>query len=435
MPAGDRQGGKALKERLTPLSVRALGYCFAMERKHGEQNMSREPSAVRARADWRRVEELYRQISTILNDREGTNAPPSALLGALAEQLGRTFAHYEGKELDFIEDVLALMSDIDGLSGDRSARFDASYRDERFDRIPIYLDSAERRRPKPFEATVETARRLNDLNVVRDALIDLPTSGILGGSVSYGRFFNVCGGLFDHPSDTDLVLIVPDYELLENVADALQSVRGLNGESLRELQRRIDTHAQLRWKAGRCGFSHKLRFWVDQRHTSLISALPSEYRVSLHVLSLDDFEYISLANLAVLEAGSSGQLSRDILDYRDTAPQREDNQRAFTGEDIRIPLKADAVEFGYLAHVRVCHIERDRYFPGLHQNLILPQFEARWESPQTRLYLKLLSFRWKLLERLAHERTVRPFEHQRLSLAHTRVSVFAPHVERRADRE
>jgi hypothetical protein len=401
----------------------------------GNGDASRTAADVHARADWRRVEELYRQVSKILNDEEKANFPAPAVVGALAEQLGRTFAHYEDAELDFIEDALVLLSEVDNLDGERDARFEKLYRDPRFDRIFDYSREADRRRPKPFEAIVETARRLNDLNRVREALVRVPTSGILGGSVSYGRFFNVCGGLLRQQSDTDLVLVVPEYGLLEGVTSQLAGVHGVNARSLELLRRRVTIHEQLRRDRGRCIFSHKLSLWAGEPDPLMPASIPSEYSLSLHVMSVDDFDYVSLGDLPILEAKASGELSRDVLDYRDTEPQRQDNQRAFTGEDIRMPLKADKVELGYVARVRVCHIERDRYFPGLHQNLLLPQFEARWESPETRVVLRLLSFRWKLLERLAHERTERPFEHQRLSLSHARVSVFAPHVQSRADRE
>src|SRR5262249_51579027 len=130
-----------------------------------------------------------------------------------------------------------------------------------------------------------------------------------------------------------------------------------------------------------------------------------------------------------------GKFVRSIHDYRETQPTRVDNQRSFGGIDSTVPLRASSVQDGHLSEIRICHIENDRYYPGLHQNLILPQFEIRWESPSLRLYLPILGFRWKILERLHEERRLRPFEVQTLSLCHTRSSVFSPHIVRRCDRE
>jgi hypothetical protein len=126
---------------------------------------------------------------------------------------------------------------------------------------------------------------------------------------------------------------------------------------------------------------------------------------------------------------------RSVHDYRETKPTRIDNQRSFSGIDISIDLETQPVDEGHLSKIRICHIESGRYYPGLHQNLILPQFEIRWESEGLRLYLPILGFRWKVLERLHEERRLRPFEIQRLSLCHTRSAVFSPHIVRRCDRE
>ncbi len=65
------------------------------------------------------------------------------------------------------------------------------------------------------------------------------------------------------------------------------------------------------------------------------------------------------------------------------------------------------------------------------QNLILPAFDVRWGQQLFRREVE--SFRWKMVERLRTERRIRPNEYLRLSFAHTRSSVFAPHVVRELD--
>ncbi len=392
------------------------------------------------RADWRRSGDLYKQFNAIVDDAERTNIPPEELIGSLGESWGRTFAHYDGKEMQFVDDLFEICCQIQKPAGaTRVEQFRRLYSDERLNRLNAYVTGRERRRPKPFEAAVETCRRLRDLNRVRDELSTVNTAGILGGSVSYGRFFNTVGAsVEDKPSDTDLLLVLPNYELLPKVIAALDNVQGVEVASLREFNARLDVFSALRAKADRVPYivSHKIKLWDPTIDPFLKEVqIPSHYNLSLHVFSLDDFDYVILRDKPIIQCEDKNEFSRYITDYRDTEPLRKDNQRSFSGRDETVELKSTTVEKGYTPEVAVCHIREERFYPGLHQNIILPQFELRWDTLREKLYLRVLGFRWKILERLTEERRVRPFEFQELSLSHTRSAHFAPHITRRANRE
>ncbi len=207
--------------------------------------------------------------------------------------------------------------------------------------------------------------------------------------------------------------------------------------SVDEMRDRLPEFRRLSSELGEpCILSHKVRMWLDGED-DLISPyqLPAAYVVSIHALSFDDFDFVTFRDLPTI-TNRSDLLLRELWDYRDTAATRRDNQRSFSGHDFTVDREVREVDRGFLARTRVGHIDaEDRYYPGLHQNLILPQYEIRWEPDTYRLRLPLLSFRWKLIERLAHERTLRPFEYQTIRLCHTRSAIFAPHVVRRAERE
>lgn len=397
-----------------------------------------DTDAAHARADWRRVEQLYGQLSAIADDPEKQNVPPNLLTGGLAESMSRLFAHYDGIEHQFMDDVFATWSEVEQLPGNARERFQRLYYNSRFDRFAEYNPPGEgRRRPKPFETAIETCRRLIDVNGLRDALAPMGTTGILGGSVSYGRFFNVSGAArAGKASDADLLLVVADYGTLEDVAKQLRRVKGLDQDSLDQFKKRIGYFTEIRTAKTPCIFSHKLRFWDDKPDPYLDQyRLPGQYFLSMHVFSRADFEYMILKDQPILEADSDGKFTRTIYDYRDSEPTRFDNQRSFSGIDYTIDLKKEQVLGGFVSQVSVCHIADQRYYPGLHQNLILPQFEIRWEAPTLLLYLPVIGFRWKVLERLQEERRLRPFEIQRLSLCHTRSAIFSPHIVQRCDRE
>ncbi|MDT7665029.1 MAG: hypothetical protein QOD04_4585, partial [Pseudonocardiales bacterium] len=65
------------------------------------------------------------------------------------------------------------------------------------------------------------------------------------------------------------------------------------------------------------------------------------------------------------------------------------------------------------------------------QNLILPRLNTRWENLPIRRQLEM--FRWKMIERLRHERRNHPYELLRMSMSHSRSELFAPHILRSVD--
>jgi hypothetical protein len=180
----------------------------------------------------------------------------------------------------------------------------------------------------------------------------------------------------------------------------------------------------------RCIFSHKLQMWEQSADPMLDrTQVPAQYKLSTHTATTDDFDYLTLRDMPSIDEG----LVRELWDYRQDAPARQDNQRCFAGLDQGVDREYKSVAGGHLAESRVCHVTDERFYPGLHQNLILPQFDLRWEMTRRRLTLPLFSFRWKIVERLRLEKTLRPFEYQTISLSHTRSAFFAPHIERRVD--
>jgi len=400
------------------------------------------PVDLYTRADWRSVEQLYRQFSTIVAKGDPV---PTEITGSLANSLGRVLAFYEDEETTFVRDLLDLWSSVDRLQGSDESKFRRLYFDPRLNDYAEYRFPPEggiRRRPRPFEAAVETSRRLIDLNHVRRQMADIQSGGVLGGSVSYGRFYNVTGAASEFgakASDTDLLLVLQDYKQLNAVADGLSGMPDIDRESLELFRNRARVFSTIQPEHAPCIFSHKLALWNTTRDPVLSGTdIPGQYKLSLHVFSLSDFDFLTLKDIPILEPpkGATG-FDRRLKDYRDSAPanDRVYDSRSFAGIALRThPLNPSKAELGFLATVQVCLIEDDRYCPGLHQNLILPQFEKRWETESVRLYLRMLTFRWKILERLRTEKTKRPFEEQSLSLSHVRYFVFSPHITRRADR-
>jgi hypothetical protein len=387
------------------------------------------------RADWRLVEALYWQLANVVD------ADPEFVMdahaGALAEALGRVIAAYEGTEDLFLEDLASIFSSIEGLQETPEKVFKFLYTYPRLDRNPAYRSP---RRPRPFEAAVETARRLRDANSIREALETAPSAGLLGGSASYGRFFNTRGNHLDsqgnaaESSDLDLLVVVPDQLDLAEIGRRLAVVPFLAPDDVKSFSERASHFSDLAAANAPLLFSHKLWAWTHREDAVLAkSELASYYKVSIHIASLSTFNHIILADMPSIRLPSGvDSFIRRLYDYRDTPPLRRDVQTCFAGIKTESDLQTTPVKGGYITTERVAHITGERYYPGLHQNLVLPQFELRWQMPSVRLTLALLAFRWKILARLTDERRMRPHELQHLAFSHTRSQYFAPHIRRRA---
>ena len=395
-------------------------------------------SAADRRADWKRVKQLYSQLTGVVDGGHINHD----LAGRLAHAMARTCAAYDGEEELFVRHLADAIQQVAPKAGDHRTHFRELYFDDRYSTHDEYLKHGHdgRRRPTPFEAAVETCRRLRDVNRLRDQLAGVPTGCILGGSASYGRFFNTVGDRDNAPSDLDLVLIILDYEALVDVVAALRLVAGLHEEDLDAMEERVGHFRDARSMLGsgqRCIFSQKLRLWPATSPDAFLAAtgINGEYELSIHAFSADDIDYIILRDRPQLDR------KRVIFDYRPDKPDRPDTQRSFAEtviEHQRVDTER-ACPGGYILPSQVCDIRSatpqhgNRYYPGQHQNLILPEFELRWDLEAHRLYLPLYTFKVKLWERLSLERVQRPYEIQTLANSHTRRYAFAPYIHARDD--
>jgi hypothetical protein len=380
-------------------------------------------------SDWELVESVYRQCSEIANDAGGAYMPDK-LVSFLAEALWRVSSSYFNREETFILHALAVLGMVEGQETLTSQVLRDLYRDERYERFARYAPRApgKRRRPKPFESLIETARRLRDANALADACSTTETTGILGGSASYGRFFNVCGSHDGRQaSDLDFMIVLPEYADLDDTVEAIRHLGAASPKSLDNLARRAAIFNSNGLDDSRTIFSHKLDLWLHKEDPVMAWAgLPGTYNLSLHFLSRSVLDYLLVEDSTKLMADRAGH-HRTVNDYREKAVSREDHQRSFSGRNQRLPLPTEDVEGGVIRKSRVFVIDlEDRYYPGMFQNMLLPRFDYRWDD--ARIERQLQVFKWKIIERIRYERRMRPHEFLRVSLAHTRSEVFAPHV-------
>lgn len=384
------------------------------------------------RADWARVRAVYRQCLDCLSGTDGY-LPPK-LPAFLAELLARISASYSLDEEQYLADAIRNLQ----LADPDSLTVAEMYEDRRFLSNPIYSRAGlgDRRRPSPFEAILETTRRLRDLMAIEQALAGSSTGGILGGSMSYGRFYNVIGGDPGQASDLDFLIVCPDLSQGEVAVSALVEVGGTDSDGISIARDRYAAYMESVQKLSvprESVFSHKLPVWrINQDPMLEHIATPGEYHLSVHITTPEVLSKIILASAPSLDPELLGS-SASVADFRETPPARHDHQRNFAGHDIDLEVSCEDRDGSYLRETKVYSISPDgRYYPGMFQNLVLPAFDIQWGGRELRRSID--AFRWKLVERLRLERHERPDELLRLSFSHTRSHVFAPHTVAAIDR-
>jgi hypothetical protein len=405
------------------------------------------------KANWTRAQRLYMQCDSILADDENGFLPEPAL-DRLAESIDAVSSRYLAHRHDdppyphdFIRDAL----DIFGGEGSERDRFDSLYNSRTFRGSvnSVYsLDvlAGHRRRPTPFESLVETARRLRDVRSFRELLLrGIDSAGFVGGSTSYGRFFNVTGAHEDpssheihSASDLDVLVIVPEDQLQE-VPDRLKEWSGSDLTDVTAMANRLESYGRFcrsSRDARRSIFSHKIRMWHDAEFpdplASDYSFIPA-YMTSIHLCTPEAFEWLTAADLHRLGDGTTST-RREIKDFRETESVRNDAQRDFAGRNVRFEIQNTEFENSWVRTSFAFRVTNNGcYHPGFFQNLILPMFDLEWDFRDVSIRDKTADFRNKIQERLREERRNRPFEHLQISFSHARREVFAPHVVRHVD--
>lgn len=302
---------------------------------------------------------------------------PLQLPAFLAELAGRLSTSYYHREYALVTDAYEAMSH--GLTSRNSLYFDS-----RFTALPEYQPGgtgARRRRPTPFEAVVETARRLRDLNTLEDSLRGTDCGALLGGSCSYGRFFNIVGQSEGSASDLDLLIVAPDNDALREIVLSALAGFALDTSAVASSKARLRDYLDYSTptKSEFVVFSHKVPLWTRNDDPLLADInIDASYNLSLHLMPQLVADQIMLADVPLITTASAGS-ERYVTDFRETPAARTDHQRSFSGKNIRIPLREDGFRDSYARRTVAFKIgDGDQYFPGMFQNLILPLFDVRW---------------------------------------------------------
>jgi hypothetical protein len=384
------------------------------------------------RADWRPVRGLFQQQVQLMGS--GSKVVPVEVMEAFADAILAISASpkYVGSEAELCEHALAVLAAVESQEILDLGLFRRYYEDDRYARAAM-LSSSGRRWPAPYEAIIETCRRLRDARRLRVASPSSGTSGVLVGSASYGRFYNVRGNRASTPaSDLDFIVVIDQADALDGIAAAVATLPGIPTSDVERFIDRARVFAD-KLDDGRTVFSHKVRLWADGTPDPMLpsATAPADYPLSLHIVTRSVLDYILVASTPRLRKEAAGT-RRTVRDYREESTVRWDDLRDFSGRRHRSELGAEPTHGGWLRSPLVYYIdELDCYFPGFYQTMLLPHPDLLWDDLDVRPEVD--EFPRKLRERVLYETSQRPYAMLRTSFAHVRREAFAPSVVRRLD--
>jgi hypothetical protein len=383
-------------------------------------------------ADFRKVRAMYEQYSRMCRDGVRSDLV-TEVLAELSKAISGVAPSYRHREDQLLRHILAVFCDVAGREVlDRDA-VRASYHDGGAHNVPS--GRADRRHPGPFEAVLETGRRLRDLDRLIAAMRGTGTSGILCGSMSYGRFYSVRGTQEQIPaSDLDIILIARSAGEVARLADRLVRMPGMDPAAVDRWGRRAAIFAR-EYDDGRTVLSQKLPMWAGRGGDPLMPDLgiDARYQLSLHVLTVPVLGYALVERSPLLLRDTAGA-SRTVRDYRDQPTERLDEQRTFAGHPQLLKPHLETAPEGLLRNTGAYLInEADQYSPGFLQTMVLPDPELMWDDAGVRSHLQ--AFRHKFIERLRYERGRDQYSDLRPSYTHPRRGQFALHLIQRFDQE
>jgi hypothetical protein len=383
------------------------------------------------RADWNAVRSKYRQAVAIQ-----VSAPrqelPKELLDALAAALDEVSLSYRNDETVLCQHALAVFADAEGEESLRPGVFLQHYRRHGFDRVA----ADGRRLPTPYEALVETLRRRRDAYILRAALRETPTTGLLVGSTHYGAYQNVRGrGGDERASDLDCLIVMRDSRCLDQILPALAELPGVAGADLEQLRKRARLFTS-RYDDGQTMLSHKITLWSPGAQDPIMDGLAGlgdkyDYELSLHFVTDEVLSYLLVDSVPRIERDAAGGC-RTVQIYRNTMPRRIELQRSFDGRAYQMDRTVEPVDLGYVRVSRVYYIDPlGSYYPGFVQSMLVPHPELLWDELD--IQPRVERFHRKLAERLRREREDDRHTLRLMSFAHPRREVFAPRVIRQLD--
>lgn len=217
-----------------------------------------------------------------------------------------------------------------------------------------------KRQPSLQESIEATLDRYHFIEQLPAAFGEKADGIIIGGSMSYGPFFNVRSG--EDSSDIDAIVVM-DESFLES-----DDWQGFNDAAiLTEEEKQLFLERKEIFKAMHEKGEADI---LSQRFT----ARDGDFNMSTHFFPLSTFEAVHASGLA-RDLRANRDTVAELRDYKPALFERDKaDHQGFDGSSVDYILPPqEEVENGFIATIPAYVVNNEQFYPGLYQCLSLPE--------------------------------------------------------------
>jgi len=282
-----------------------------------------------------------------------------------------------------------------------------------------------KKQPSLLESAIATLQRVEWLYSFLNTVPPWVVGCISGGSMSYGRFYNVRAN-YPESSDLDLLFVIDDNfsKFAGQGGVVLPSNLGFNREAEELFNKRLSIFKQGYEENEIDVLSHKFE----------LASLG--FDVSTHFIPQTSFRQM-------LSSGLKEDLIRpttnDIVDVRlkDYKPSsfkhRTFKHKDFYGNEYPLAIKESPQPYGgVISLIPAYTIADNKLIPGMYHNLCSPLFEVFYDQADISPIMQ--EFRNLMFE---HKNDLQETAHQepRIAHSHIRQTIFSPYIKKEIDDE
>jgi predicted nucleotidyltransferase len=266
-------------------------------------------------------------------------------------------------------------------------------------------------KPQPsFEESISaTFSRLEIMEKIKDIFKDSVEAIFAGGSMAYGPFFNIRGGLGG--SDIDLIVVVDDNNFFK------KGVLQKNSQSrlLLRKDRELFEYYGLKFRKLQIDgladtFSHRF------------DTIDRDFDISVHFIPRPFFVELYVAQLTK-DLFSDQDITFIVRDFRGKPFEYLRHDRsALDGSIHSFDVLSRMYEDGFLVNLPGYFIDHEKWYQGNYHQVTQPQVVTLYDRSNCEAILA--EHYGMMQERLAQERL--KFEHVDFLNAHVRAPIFAP---------
>lgn len=269
-----------------------------------------------------------------------------------------------------------------------------------------------RRQPSFTEAAVETAKRLKFLDHLTKNIPSSVLGIVLGGSLSWGRFYNVRGQ--PDPSDVDIFYVVdPSFFENNDVKETFTFEKSFREDEIESLYHRAAKFPVL--------YQDKKAQMMSQKFQT------SDFISSVKLLPFSVFEAESATKLeAILQ--NNQDIVEPILDYKQEPSSPIFTQYNFFHEPYTFHIsEVPQPDGSVVTTIPGIILIGGHFYTGDHHNQVMPKLEVIFERNGL-VTQTLVRFRNILRKRVTQERKIFPAAFLKVINTHDRKDFFSPQI-------